>query len=356
MTRSVLNPHAKAEPNEEPSPGIKKRDQYKIAVLGAGAWGTALAIAFARSGAHIQLWGRNETQIRRMTKSRRNERYLPNGTLDANIHPTHILSAAVKDADAVFIVVPSSAFGDITERISEYVSDGTPVISCTKGLDPAHNTLLTENIIRNIPQAAPLYLSGPSFASEVADEHPTSVLLAGDFQIACELAAKTGSETFHIQPDADMVGAQVGGLLKNVVAIACGMSDGLGFGSNTRAAIMARGLEEAANLADALGGEAKTLLGVAGAGDLALTCTDPQSRNYSFGQSLADPTKDLKAKTFEGAASVQNACRLMREHGLEANISFAVLDVLSGEITPKEFVPTLFSIPATTPEQAQIAS
>ena len=313
-----------------------------VAVFGAGAWGTALAIAFARAGLKVTLWGRNEPQMLAMAKTRKNRKYIGDITLPQNIIPTHSIDTALADADAVFLVVPSKALPLVSLSICDRIAEGTPVVSCTKGLDPERNQLLTKTITDNIPHAEPMFLSGPSFAAEVAAGLPTQVVLAGDMTTALLMSSRLSTPTFQVEPVEDLIGAQIGGLMKNIFAIACGLADGLGHGSNTRAAIMARGLQEAASLAEAMGGSATTLLGVAGAGDLALTCTDPQSRNYSFGRSLADPAFSTQSKTFEGVSSVLNACKLISDFELDAPISATVCQIVNGEIAPDQLIPSLF--------------
>ncbi len=328
------------------------RTYDEVAVIGAGAWGTALAIAFARAGVRVRLWGRNEAQMQAMKQSRRNRRYLGDVVLPTGVLPTHDLEGALETADAVFMVVPSKAMRDMIAKISDHLKPGTPVVSCTKGLDPEKNVLLTDLIREELPEAIPMFLSGPSFAQEVAEGCQTHVVLAGEPDIAATISDRLKSDTFHLQPVDDLTGAQVGGLMKNVIAIACGISDGFEHGSNTRAAIMARGLEEASRLATGLGGDPTTLLGVAGVGDLALTCTDAQSRNYSFGRGMAQPGFETRSTTFEGASSVQNVCKLMKALELDAEICCAVSEVLAGRLAPEDLIPTLFAVePAVTADE-----
>lgn len=313
-----------------------------VAVFGAGAWGTALALAFARAGLRVTLWGRNETQMAAMAKTRKNRKYTGDVSLPSNICPTHSIDTALEGVDAVFLVVPSKALPPVALSICDRIKRGTPVISCTKGLDPERNQLLTKTITDNIPHAKPMFLSGPSFAAEVATGQPTQVVLAGELKTAEFMSSRLSTPAFQVEPVEDLIGAQIGGLMKNIIAIACGLADGLGHGSNTRAAIMARGLQEAASLAEAMGGSATTLLGVAGAGDLALTCTDPQSRNYSFGRSLADPAFSTQSKTFEGVNSVLNACKLISGFELDAPISATVCQIVNGDLAPDQLIPSLF--------------
>ncbi|ADM10721.1 glycerol-3-phosphate dehydrogenase [Parvularcula bermudensis HTCC2503] len=326
-----------------------------VTVLGAGAWGTALAIAFARAGRTVRLWGRNAEMMGDMARLRRNMAYIPGVLLPDTVIPISDLSAAVDGVDAVFIALPSKGVGAIADKIASDVKPLAPVISCAKGLDPETEELLTDRIQSAIPQARAMFLSGPSFAAEVARGEPTSVVIAGEGELAAEMAASLTSDSFHVEPVEDLIGAQIGGIMKNVIAIACGVADGLGHGSNTRASILARGLEEAASLADALGGSAHTLLGVAGAGDLALACTDPQSRNYSYGRALADPAAPLTATTFEGADSVAKVCAVMTAQGVSAPIACAVDAMLKRDLTPEAMVASLFRsvTAARTPEATQ---
>lgn len=319
-----------------------------VTVLGAGAWGTALALAFARAGAHVRLWGRNATHIRRMEKTRRNDAYLPEIPLPRRIRPMADVIEAVSGSDAVFFAVPTTSVRDLANRVSDAVAPGTPVVSCAKGIDPDGHCLMTDCLADELPECAVMVLSGPSFAAEVADEHPTGVMLAGKSDQTAALAQALSSPTFHIEPTPDLIGVQVGGAMKNVIAIACGIADGLGFGANTRAAVLARGLEEAAAFCSALEGQPETLLGVAGVGDLALTCTDPQSRNYSFGLALGNPDTDIQGKTFEGADNVARICRLAERLEIDAPISQAVSAVLSHDLAPADMVSVLFSLDQKT--------
>lgn len=315
----------------------------QVAVLGAGAWGTALAIAFARSGAVVRLWGRSDTRMERMTRTQVNADYLPGAAFPPKLEPTADIMRAVKSADAIFLAVPSSIIMETAIAIRDEVPAETPIVSCAKGIDPDKGRLITDMLVEIIPQATPMVLSGPSFAAEVAAGHPTSVILAGKRGVAEWLAARLSNEEFHIQPEADLIGVQIAGAIKNIIAIACGVVDGLGYGANTRASVMARGLEEASALAQALGGRSETLLGLAGAGDFALTCSDPQSRNYSLGHALATASKSKQSKTFEGAANATRVLDLIEKHGCEAPVIRAVCALLAQEATPRGMVVEMFS-------------
>lgn len=331
----------------------RRRDlPLQVAVLGAGAWGTALAIAFARSGANVRLWGRSDTRMERMFRTQVNADYLPGASFPPKLEPTADIHYAVASADTIFLAVPSSIIMETAIAIADDVPPETPVVSCAKGIDPDKGRLITDMLSEIIPQAIPMVLSGPSFATEVAQGHPTSVMLAGRRQEAEWLAMRLTSDEFHIQAETDVIGVQIAGAIKNVIAIACGVVDGLGYGANTRASVMARGLEEASTLAQAMGGSRETFLGVAGSGDFALTCSDPQSRNYSLGNSLATAGKGKKSKTFEGAANAIRVLDLIDRHGCDAPIIRAVCALLEQDVTPREMVAEMFRSESTNEEMA----
>ncbi len=318
----------------------------RVTVAGAGAWGTALAIAFARAGIEVRLWGRSAEKVRQMAAAGRNLDALPDTEFPDGLEAVSDLETAAAESDAVFLAVPSSAIRETAARISAHIADNTPVVSCAKGLDPETGDLLTDVIAAEIPNAAPMVLSGPSFASEVADGHPTTVVVAGMDALTKEIAEQLSSNGFLITQNEDVIGVQVAGVMKNVIAVACGIADGLGSGSNTRAGILARGLEEAAELAARLGGDKTTLLGAAGAGDLALTCTDPQSRNYSLGYKIATGD-EASGSTFEGAANAERVLALSEKLGLEAPVTRVVVAVLKAECSPDQLITRLFAVPET---------
>lgn len=257
----------------------------KISVLGAGSWGTALALHLARKGLEVCLWSGAESEAVRMQDSRLNTRYLPGITLPANITCTADLAKAVRFSQVVLMVVPSHAFRDVLVKVKAYWSSEHCLVWATKGVDPDHNQLLHEvvlDVLGELPISA--VLSGPNFAREIALGLPaaTELACAADHsrEALCQLFR---SETLRVYGARDVIGVEVGGAVKNVIAIAVGICDGLNLGANARAALITRGLAEMTRLGLAMGALAETFVNMAGIGDLLLTCTDNQSRNRRFG-------------------------------------------------------------------------
>ena len=258
----------------------------QIAILGTGSWGTALAIVLARNGFVVRLWGKFLDEVESLQRNRSNERYLPGVALSDNIHIYADIASALSGCDDILIAVPSHVFIDTLNLIKPYLSKSARIMWGTKGLD-ADGELLhqaVEKILGDIPAAI---ISGPTFAMEVAKGLPTAVTVAANSSdFAKEIADYFHSETFRVYTSGDVIGVEIGGAVKNVLAIAVGVSDGLGFGSNARCALITRGLAELTRLGMKLGGKMETFMGLAGLGDLVLTCTDNQSRNRRFGLSI----------------------------------------------------------------------
>jgi glycerol-3-phosphate dehydrogenase (NAD(P)+) len=260
-----------------------------IAVLGAGSWGTALAIQFARTGRPVRLWGRDRAALRSMAGARRNLRYLPAAQFPDALHVAETLDAAVEGVVDVLVAVPSSGFRALLVDLAPCMRSGMRLAWATKGFEVATG-LLPNQVAREIlgdgwPTAV---LSGPTFAREVGAGLPTAMTVASaDEGFATALALDLSAETFRAYTSGDIVGVEVGGAVKNVLAIGSGLSDGLGFGANTRIALITRGLVEMTRLGIAFGAERETFMGLAGLGDLVLTCTDGESRNRRFGLALA---------------------------------------------------------------------
>lgn len=261
----------------------------RIAVLGAGSWGTALAIQFVRAGRSVVLWGRDPKQVAAMAERGQNEAYLPGAALPGALELSTDIASAVTDADVVLIVVPSHAF---RTAISAAISNGAPprrLAWATKGFELVTG-LLPHQVAAELlpPRVSTAVLSGPTFAAEVAAGLPSAMTIASaDSDFALRLAQCVSTETFRAYTSPDVIGVEVGGATKNVYAIGAGISDGLGFGANTRIALMTRGLAEMTRLGLALGARRETFMGLAGMGDLVLTCTDDQSRNRRFGLAIA---------------------------------------------------------------------
>ncbi len=260
-----------------------------ITVLGAGSWGTALAIQFARSGKATRLWGRDQDQVAQMIRERANRRYLPKGDFPDSLSVGADLAAQLAGALDVLVVVPSDSFRAMLSRIQPLLGPQMRLAWATKGFE-AQSGLLPHQVAREVLGTGRAFavLSGPTFAAEVGAGLPTAMTVASpDAGFAAALAQDLSSANFRAYTSTDIVGVEVGGAVKNVLALAAGLSDGLGFGANTRIALITRGLTEMVRLGVALGASRETFMGLAGLGDLVLSCTDDQSRNRRFGLLLA---------------------------------------------------------------------
>jgi glycerol-3-phosphate dehydrogenase (NAD(P)+) len=258
-----------------------------MTVIGAGSWGTALAIQLAREGHPTQLWGRDGVQLDALRRARRNVRYLPDAEFPGTLQVANDLREALAAARDALIAVPSHAFRATLQSIAPHLGPDTRIAWATKGFEIATG-LLPHQIARQILGARPgAVLSGPTFAKEVGAGLPTAMTIAsGDERFAKELAWSLSGPTFRAYTQTDIMGVEVGGAVKNVIAIGSGIADGLGFGANTRVALITRGLAEMMRLGVKLGAVRETFMGLAGLGDLVLTCTDDQSRNRRFGMAL----------------------------------------------------------------------
>lgn len=260
-----------------------------VAVLGAGSWGTALAIQFARSGRPTRLWGRDRARLAEMARERRNDRYLAAGNFPQALLIEPELAAALHGACDVLIAVPSHAFRPVLDAIAPLLAPEMRLAWATKGFEAASG-LLPHQVAREVlgPKRAVAVVSGPTFAREVGAGLPTLMTIASsDARFAKTLAQDLSSAQFRAYTSTDIAGVEIGGAVKNVLAVGAGLSDGLGFGANTRVAVITRGLAEMMRLGVALGAKRDTFMGLAGLGDLVLTCTDDQSRNRRFGLELA---------------------------------------------------------------------
>jgi glycerol-3-phosphate dehydrogenase (NAD(P)+) len=258
-----------------------------MAVIGAGSWGTALAILLAREGHPTQLWGRDAAQLGAMRTARRNLRYLPDAPFPESLQVSADLAQALQGARDALIAVPSHAFRATLERIRPLLAPHTRIAWATKGFE-IDSGLLPHQVVREVLGATPgAVLSGPTFAKEVGAGLPTAMTIASrDEQFAKDLAHRLSGSSFRAYTQTDIMGVEVGGAVKNVIAIGSGIADGMGFGANTRVALITRGLAEMMRLGVKLGAQRETFMGLAGLGDLVLTCTDDQSRNRRFGMAL----------------------------------------------------------------------
>lgn len=322
--------------------GAGHPDVQRVAVLGAGAWGTALAVALARRDLDVRLWTRRPEHAVAMRADKENRDRLPGCPLPLGLTPTASMEAALTGADIVLLAAPSGAVESLAETAAEHAGDDVPVVLCAKGL-AKDGTLLSQRVAAKWPSGPVLILSGPSFADEVAQDLPTIVSLAGPMPLTAFLAARLSSERFTLAPTSDAVGVQIAGVFKNVAATLCGAADGLGLGANARAAILSEAVREASTLIFMLGGSVETLLGPAGFGDFVLTCTDAKSRNYSFGRRLAqEQTTQGAGATREGAANVNALLQLAARSGIELPLAVAVADLVAGRINAKSAAEAAF--------------
>jgi glycerol-3-phosphate dehydrogenase (NAD(P)+) len=312
-----------------------------IAVLGAGSWGTALAILLCGNGYRVRLWGHEVEQIAALRRDGENRLFLPGVPLPDGLTATDSLDAALAGASDCLIVVPSHAFGHVVAQTAQRIGAGMGVAWATKGLDPGSGELLHEVARKSLGDRALAVVSGPSFALEVAHGLPTAVTVASADAVFGEHVARLlHGERFRAYTSSDMIGVEVCGAAKNVLAIATGIADGLGFGANARAALITRGLAELIRVGTALGGLTETFMGLAGIGDLVLTCTDNQSRNRRMGLALADgqSLSEAQAKIgqeVEGVLTALAMHRLARRLGIEMPISEQVYRVLYEGVSPE---------------------
>ena len=318
-----------------------------IAVLGAGSWGTALAILLGLNGHQVRLWGHLPEEVEALSRDRENKAFLPGVPLPDTIQPEADLERALAGVDEVLIVVPSHAFRSVASRIGDLLDDHPGVTWATKGFEPGSQRLLSGVAAELLPGRELAVISGPTFAGEVARQLPTAITVAATTEKHAErMAELLHAPWFRAYTSLDLVGVQVGGASKNVLAIAAGIADGLGFGANTRAALITRGLTEIMRLGLQMGGKAETFMGLAGLGDLVLTCTDNQSRNRRMGLALAeglsiDEARERIGQEVEGVHTAQEVYRLSQRQGVEMPISQQVYSVLYEGVDPASAVHNL---------------
>lgn len=323
-------------------------DSTVISVLGAGSWGSALAIQLSRNGVHTHLWGRDAAQMERMQLERCNSHYLPDIVFPEALHATADLQHAVTACSALVVAVPSQAFRATLRQLAPLLKDGAPLAWATKGLEPGTAKLLHQVVAEELGTAYPTaVISGPTFAGEAARGLPTAVTVASsNADVAQFFAGCLHGSAFRAYTCSDVVGVELGGAIKNVLAIAAGIADGLGFGANSRAALITRGLAEMMRLGTAMGAQPETFMGLAGLGDLVLTCTDDQSRNRRVGLSLGrgmslDETVKKIGQAVEGVKSAPEIVRVAREYHVEMPITEQVYRVLYENCSPQDAVAAL---------------
>jgi len=322
----------------------------QIAVLGAGSWGTALALQLDRSGSHCILWDRDTENLEKVRQTRSNERYLPGIHIPESIVIENEMLAAVKAADHVLVVTPSHAFASVMKTIREVLMPGQGVAWACKGFEPGSGRLLHQVAMELLPESTPLAIvTGPSFAKEVAMNLPTAVTVAGtDSNFTRIMAGALHGGRFRAYTSEDMVGAELGGAVKNVMAVATGICDGMALGDNARAALITRGLAEMMRLGVALNAKPETLMGLAGAGDLILTCTGDLSRNRRLGLKLGagktlEQALEEIGQVVEGVNSAAEVQRLAIQHDINMPITEQVNGIIHLGWNPSEGVARLMA-------------
>lgn len=305
----------------------------QIGVIGAGAWGTALANTAARNGGEVVLWSFESDVAETINSGHENRKYLPGISLQKNIRAVTDLAEAAA-CPIILLVTPAQASRAIAASMSPHLQQGAPVVICSKGIEISTGYLLSQMLEEALPQARPMVLSGPSFAGEVARGLPTAVTLAGpDHHLCDRLAEQLSGPAFRLYSSDDIIGAQVGGAVKNVLAIACGIVEGRKLGQNAAAALTARGFAELTRLAVKLGARRDTLSGLSGLGDLILTCGSRQSRNMSLGAAIGEgqSLKEIMAArqtVSEGVYTAEVIMKLAAQHGVDMPICEAVTAIL----------------------------
>ena len=322
----------------------------RAAVIGGGAWGTALAQVAARAGLEVCLQIRETEAVRQIRETRENAMFLPGVKLDDAISATTDM-ADLAGADLVLAVAPAQFLRSALAEFAPHAHAGQPILLCSKGVEQGSLKLMTEVLAETLPDCAPAVLSGPSFAGEVSRGLPTAVTLACPNEaLGKRLAEAIATPTFRPYLASDMIGAEAGGAIKNVLAIACGIVEGKGLGRSAHAALITRGFAEMTRMAEALGGEAETVAGLCGLGDLVLTCSSPQSRNMSVGLALGggmtlQEALAGKLSVAEGVASAPAVRALAASRGVEMPICAAVAAILAGEVGVDEAILGLLSRP-----------
>ena len=323
---------------------------HPVAVLGAGSWGTALAIHLADSGHNVLLWGNNPAHMQLLSEQRCNQQYLPDVQFPELLQITDDLEQALASPAWILIAIPSHAYRSFLQKNSRLFKEHVGIAWASKGLEHGTGKLIHQVIAEELPHCKKTaVMSGPTFAGEVARNLPTSITVASQSESFSEqLSEDLHSGRFRVYLSDDLIGVELGGSLKNVLAIAAGAADGLGFGANTRAALITRGLAEMMRLGEAMGGHRETFMGLSGMGDLILTCTDDQSRNRRTGLLLAqgktvEQAREEIGQAVEGINTAKEVVNLARQFNVEVPISEQVYRVLYEDCPIDEAVRTLLS-------------
>lgn len=318
---------------------------YRVTVLGGGAWGTALALAMLRAGHAVTLWARDAASVEAIAQGQ-NPRYLPGITFETGIATTTDLATALAGTDCVLVVTPAQALRAVLTEVKPHVADHLPLVLCAKGIERDTGRLLSDIAGEILPGNPVAALSGPSFATDVSRGLPTAVVVAaGDEARASALALRFSAANLRCYSSDDLIGVEIGGALKNVFAIAAGAVAGAALGASAQAALVTRGFVELRRIGAAFGARPETLMGLSGLGDLMLTCSSAQSRNFAYGMALGRGEELSGRPLAEGVATAYIAARLTRERGIDAPIVEAVAALLDRAITINEAVAGLMSRP-----------
>lgn len=316
----------------------------RIGVIGAGAFGTGLATALSNGGNDVVLWGRDAAQADQINANKMNTRYLPDVTLPESLTATSDF-ADLSQRDVVLMVTPAQSLRETLETL-DIANLKCPIVLCSKGIETKSGLLQSDIAYKALPNAGLAALSGPGFASELAKGLPTALTLgSNDLQLGSELQEMLSTKTLRLYLSDDIRGVQLGGALKNVFAIACGIVVGSGLGESARAAVVTRGFAELSRLTTAMGGKPETLIGLSGFGDLTLSCTSVQSRNFAFGLQLAKSGQLSTGKTVEGIATALATVNLAQTHNIDMPIANQVAKLLSGELSVQDALQSLMARP-----------
>ncbi|ABW18945.1 NAD(P)H-dependent glycerol-3-phosphate dehydrogenase [Alkaliphilus oremlandii] len=324
-------------------------EHSKIAVLGAGSWGTALSIVLCSKGHHVNLWMRNEEQYKEMTNTGRSQKYLPGIDLPKNLNMYLDLEKAMVDSDAILISVSSQAVRGILKKIKPYLKGHEVIINAAKGLEKETHLRISEVVAEELPENPFVVLSGPSHAEEVSNNMPTTVVVASKSKEIAEFVQDLFiTSTFRVYTNPDVIGVELGGSLKNVIAFGAGIVDGLGYGDNAKAALITRGISEIARLGNVMGADISTFAGLSGIGDLIVTCTSMHSRNrragilIGQGHTLEETLKEI-GMVVEGIATTKVAYELAQKYGIEMPITQEIYDVIYNGGSAKNAVHNLMT-------------
>ncbi len=319
----------------------------KICVLGAGSWGTALALVVAKKGYNVSMWTLSEDQCQKVNSTRENVDYLPGVNIPKNIHITTDLKEAINDSSVIVLAVPSQAIRSVCKQIKPFVNKNQILVDVAKGLEKGTGLRLSQVCEKELPECKYVVLSGPSHAEEVSRDIPTTVVVASeDLTTAEKIQDIFMSPKFRVYTNPDVVGVELGGALKNIIAFGAGICDGLGYGDNAKAALMTRGIREISRLGVAMGAETSTFSGLSGIGDLIVTCTSMHSRNrragilIGQGKSLEETLKEVKM-VVEGITATEVAYEVAKKLNIEMPITNAIYSVLHDGANPNEVVDEL---------------